>query len=78
MLAQGKSDGLITRKSLDQNEDMYFFFVTYYCIVLWKNKILLGSTVYQESMLAQWESDGLITRKSLDRNEDMYFFCHIQ
>ena len=26
MLAQWKSDGLITRKSLDRNEDMLFFF----------------------------------------------------
>jgi hypothetical protein len=26
MLAQWKSDGLITRKCLDRNEDMYVFF----------------------------------------------------
>jgi hypothetical protein len=34
MLAQWKSDGLITRKCLDRNEDMYFFLCTYLIVIV--------------------------------------------
>ena len=73
MLAQWKSDGLITRKCLDRNEDMYDFLSHSY-IVLRKDRTLFRILYFNQSMLAQWKSDGFITRKCLDRNEDMYDF----
>jgi hypothetical protein len=44
MLAQWKSDGLIARKCLDRNEDMYDFFVTWLVnyIVLRKDRTLFN------------------------------------
>ena len=78
MLAQWKSDGFITRKCLDRNEDMYDFFCHIAILSSGRIKLFLGSSISYQSMLAQWKSDGLITRKCLDRNEDMYdFFGHI-
>ena len=78
MLAQWKSDGSITRKCLDRNEDMYDFFGHIAILSSGRIKLFLGSSVSYQSMLAQWKSDGLISRKCLDQNEDMYdFFGHI-
>jgi hypothetical protein len=81
MLAQWKSDGFITCKCLDRNEDMYEFFGHIAILSSRRIKLFLGSFVgfvLYQSMLAQWKSDGFITRKCLDRNEDMYeFFRHI-
>src|SRR6267378_2388894 len=73
ILAQWKSDGFITRKCLDRNEDMYNFC---HMAILSSGRIefFLGSSLSYQSMLAQWKSDGFITRKCLDRNEDMYDF----
>ena len=66
MLAQWKSDGSITCKYLDQNEDMYNFFWQRGYIVLRKDRSLVGSSDLYQSILAQWKSDGFITRKCLD------------
>jgi hypothetical protein len=76
MLAQWKSDGFITRKCLDRNEDMYDFFGLIHVAILSSGRIelCLGSSLSYQSMLAQWKSDGFKTRKYLDQNEDMYDF----
>ena len=61
MLAQWKSDGLITRKCLDRNEDMYDFFGHIAILSSGRIELFLGSSVSYQSMLAQWKNDGLIT-----------------
>ena len=73
MLAQWKSDGLITRKCLDRNEDMYDFFVTY--VVLLKDRTLFRILHFISKYVSSAGRAGFITCKCLDdRNEDMYHF----
>src|SRR6267378_2639477 len=61
MLAQWKSDGFITRKCLDRNEDMYELFGHIAILSSSRIKLFLGSSILYQSMLAQWKSDGFIT-----------------
>ena len=75
MLAQWKSDGLIARKCLDRNEDMYDFFGHIAILSSGRIKLFLGSSVLYQSMLAQWKSDGLITRKCLIKRGHVLTYC---
>jgi hypothetical protein len=76
MLAQWKSDGSITRKCLDRNEDMYDFLATGHVAILSAGRIelfLLGSSISSKHV-SSVEERRVHNRKCLDRNEDMYDF----